>query len=226
MVDGGFASHVVVPHPKYLIGFGSSVAPAVACTLACSGLTVLSAVRKLMPMIPTNPVVLIGAGGLGIQAIAMLRALGHQAIISVDIAEDKRAVVEAAGAQYVCGSGEDARKKIAATAMGPILGTIDFVNNSTTAQMAYDVLAKGGHMVQVGIMGGELSLSLVGLIFKAVTLSGNMTGNLHHLREVVQLAESGKLAPIPTTEIPWNEADNALARLSEGKVSGRLVLRV
>ncbi|KAK5113353.1 hypothetical protein LTR62_003452 [Meristemomyces frigidus] len=223
--DGGFASHVVVSHARYLIDFGN-VNPALACTYSCSGITVLSAIQKLMPMRPENPIVLIGAGGLGIQAIAMLKALGHQAIISVDVAKDKRAVAELAGAQYVCGSGEGVKKEIIGMAARPILGTIDFVNNSSTAQLAYDILTKGGHMVQVGIMGGELSLSLVAFIFKAVTVSANMTGNLKHLREVVQMAREGKLAAIPVTEIPWDEANVALMRLRDGKVKGRLILKV
>lgn len=223
--DGGFASHVVVPHVKYLVDPGD-VNPAVACTFGCSGITVLSSIRKLMPMRPEDPIVLIGAGGLGLQAITMLRALGHKAIISVDLTEDKRAAAEGAGAKYICGNGEEVKRKVVEMAGKPILGTIDFVNGSSTAQLAYDVLTRGGKMVQVGIMGGELSVSLVGFIFKAATISGNMTGSLQHLREVTQLAREGKLAPIPVTEVPWDEANNALMRLRDGKVTGRLILKV
>ena len=90
MQDGGFGSHVVVPHPRYLVDPGD-VDPAVAATFGCSGITVLSAIRKVMPLAPDDPVVLIGAGGLGLAAIGMLRAMGHEAIISVDISAEKRA---------------------------------------------------------------------------------------------------------------------------------------
>ncbi|KAK4551370.1 hypothetical protein LTR86_011211 [Recurvomyces mirabilis] len=223
--DGGFASHVVVPHARYLFDPGN-VDPAVACTFPCSGITVLNAIRKVLPLHPDDPILLVGAGGLGLQAISMLRALGHEAIISMDLSESKRAAAEAAGARYVCGSGDDTSKKILAAAIRPILGTIDFVNNSATAQLAYDVLSKGGNMVQVGVMGGELNISLVEFIFKAVSIHANMTGNLQHLREVVQLAQEGKLAPIPVTEVPWNQANDALERLRQGKVQGRLILKV
>lgn len=223
--DGGFASYVVVPHPKYLVDPGD-VDPVVACTFGCSGITVLSAVRKIMPLEPEDPVVLLGAGGLGLAAIGMLRALGHQKIISVDISADKRAAALKAGATVaVDGSARDTTTEgVLAAAGAPILGVIDFVNNSQTAALAYGILVKGGKMVQVGVMGGELNLSLVGLIFKAVTIMGNNTGSPATLRDVAQLARDGKLLPIPTTTLPWDEANAALMRLREGQVTGRLVL--
>lgn len=82
MQDGGFGSHVLVPHLHYLVDPGD-VDPVVAATLGCSGITVLSAIRKVMTLEPGDPVVLVGAGGLGLAAIGMLRALGHEAVISV-----------------------------------------------------------------------------------------------------------------------------------------------
>jgi len=224
MQDGGFASFVVVPHSRYLVDPGN-VDPAVAATFGCSGITVLSAIRKVMPLAPDDPVVLVGAGGLGLSAIAMLRALGHQAIISVDINAEKRdAAIKSGAKAAVDGAGEDPAKEVLAAAGGPVLALIDFVNSSTTAQLAYGLLAKGGKMVQVGVMGGEFNLSLVGLIFKAATIMGNNTGNLAHLQEVASLARDGKLAPIPITTLPWDEANTALKRLRDGQVTGRLVL--
>jgi alcohol dehydrogenase/propanol-preferring alcohol dehydrogenase len=79
-------------------------------------------------------------------------------------------------------------------------------------------------MVQVGVMGGELTLSLVGVIFKAVTIYGNNTGNLGHLQDVAAFAREDKLESIPITTIPWEEANSALMLLRDGKITGRMVL--
>lgn len=224
MQDGGFASFVLVPHPKYLVDPGD-VDPAVACTYGCSGITVYSAISKILPLEPQDPVVLIGAGGLGLSAISMLRALGHQKIFSVDISADKRAAAIKAGAiDAIDGAGADPIKAILAATGGPVLGVIDFVNNSKTAPLSLAILDKGGKMVQVGVMGGELKVSLVGLIFKAATIMGNNTGSPAHLREVARLAREGKLAPIPVTILPGDEANNALMQLKDGKITGRVVL--
>ena len=223
--DGGMAEYVLVPDEKYLVDAGG-VDGSLACTFGCSGITVLSAIRKIFPLEPQDAVVLIGAGGLGLSAIAMLRALGHEKIISLDIAVDKLESAKKAGATATVNSGgENAVQEVLSAAGGPVLGIIDFVNGSKTAALAFGVLAKGGKMVQVGVMGGELNLSLVGMIFKAATIMGNNTGNLAHLREVAKLAQEGKLAPIPITVVPRDEAYDALMRLRDGKVTGRIVLK-
>ena len=223
-VDGGFASHVVVPHSRYLVDPGD-LDPAVACTFACSGITVLSAIRKVMPLEPTDPVFLIGAGGLGLSAIAMLNALGHQNIISVDISAEKRAAASKVSATAVVdGAGPDPSQEALTASGGPLLGAIDFVNNSTTAALAFGVLNKSGKMVQIGVMGGELKLSLFGMIFKAASIMGNYTGTPAHLREVTTLAREGRLSSIPVTTVSWDHANEALMNLRDGKVTGRLVL--
>src|SRR5207247_7184454 len=44
--DGGFASHVLVPHPRYLIDY-APLSPSFAAALMCSGLTAYSALKRL-----------------------------------------------------------------------------------------------------------------------------------------------------------------------------------
>ena len=47
--NGGYGTHVVAPHPRHLVDPGS-LDPAIAATYACSGITVYSAIRKVMPI--------------------------------------------------------------------------------------------------------------------------------------------------------------------------------
>src|SRR6478672_2555632 len=49
--DGGFADHVLVPHPRYLFAY-DPLPEAQACTYACSGLTAWSALKKCAPLVP------------------------------------------------------------------------------------------------------------------------------------------------------------------------------
>ena len=46
-VDGGYATHVVVPHPRYLLDV-EGIPHEIACALMCSGLTGYSAVKKAL----------------------------------------------------------------------------------------------------------------------------------------------------------------------------------
>jgi alcohol dehydrogenase/propanol-preferring alcohol dehydrogenase len=41
---------------------------------------------------------------------------------------------------------------------------------------------------------------------------------------VARLAREGRLAPIPVTELPRDQANAAMLRLRDGQVTGRLVL--
>lgn len=224
MQNGGFAEYVVVPHPKYLVDLGN-IDPSVASTFGCSGITTLSAVQKIMPLPPTEPVLLIGAGGLGLSAISVLKALGHETIVSADINDDSLAAAATAGAtKTVNTSGVSATDAILAATGGPVIAVIDFVNNSATANMVNGLVAKGAKWVQVGVMGGSMEVSLVGNIFKGLTIYSNITGNLEELRTLVDMAKEGKLGPVPVQEMPWDSVNEAMALLKAGKVSGRVVL--
>lgn len=222
--DGGFAERVKVPHPRYLVDYGD-LDPSLAATYACSGLTVYSAVGKIMPLDPDAPVLLVGAGGLGLAGIAMLKALGHRRIVSADIAADKRRAALAAGAgAAVDPGGPDVVRRIHEAAGGPVAAAIDFVNATATARFAFDALDKGGRLVLVGVAGGEITLSLAGLIFRAQSVVGNNTGSLKELRAVIALAREGRLGPTPIREFPKDAANEALAALERGEITGRAVL--
>lgn len=222
--DGGYGNEVKVPHTRFLVDFGD-VDPAFAATLACSGITVYSAIRKLMPLPPDEPVVLFGAGGLGLAAIAMLQALGHRRIVSVDIGADKReAALEMGATDVVDGNAPDLVAAIHAVTGGPVKAAMDFVNISSTATAGLEILGKAGVLVLVGVGGGELMVSLAGMIFRPRSVIGSMTGNPQDLRDVAALARSGKLKALPITRMPKDQANEAVYMLNEGRARGRIVL--
>lgn len=222
--NGGYATHILVPEPRHLIEIGD-LDPALAATYACSGVTVFSAIAKVMPMPPEAPIVLVGAGGLGLSAIAVLKAMGHRNIISVDVSAEKLAAAEKTGAtKTVLASGDDTTQRIIAAAVSPVEAVIDLVNGTSTARFAFDALTKGGKLIQVGLFGGELVLPLPLMAMRALTVRGSYVGNPKELRDLVKLARGGTLPPIPLTKEPLRNADSALQRLRDGKVTGRIVL--
>ena len=72
--------------------------------------------------------------------------------------------------------------------------------------------------------GGSLALSLPLLPLKAFTLAGSYVGSLAEMAELMSLARSGRLAPIPVTSLPLGQAQAALSDLRAGRVDGRIVL--
>jgi alcohol dehydrogenase/propanol-preferring alcohol dehydrogenase len=63
------------------------------------------------------------------------------------------------------------------------------------------------------------------MAMRALTIQGSYVGNVPELRELVALAKDGKLAALPVTTVPLNQANDALMRLHDGKVTGRVVLK-
>ena len=223
--NGGFATHVVAPHPRHLVDPGT-IDPSLAATYACSGVTVYSAIAKVMPLPPEEPVVVVGAGGLGLNAIAVLRALGHRAIVVVDVSAEKLAAASAAGASAVVdASGEGATARIVEACGGQVLAIIDLVNGTATARTAFGALRKGGKLVQVGLFGGEMTLPLPLMAIRALTVQGSYVGSLKELRALVALAQDGGIAAMPVTKLPKSQANAAMQRLRDGQVIGRLVLQ-
>ncbi len=110
---------------------------------------------------------------------------------------------------------------------GPVDAVIDFVDNDQTASAAFDMLAKGGRMVQVGLFGGEVTIPTALLALKMITIEGSFVGTLAELHEVVELAKQGRAPRIPVIDADLDLAGvtDALDRLSAGGVTGRIVLK-
>jgi alcohol dehydrogenase, propanol-preferring len=170
-------------------------------------------------------VVLVGAGGLGLNAIAILKALGHRRICVVDVAEDKLAAAKKQGAtDTVLAAGEDTAKRITEACGGPVAGVVDLVNGTQTARFAFDALRKGGKLVQVGLFGGEMNIPLPLMPIRALTVQGSYVGNVKELRALIDIAKKGQIPAIPVENTPQRNADAVLHRLKDGKITGRVVL--
>lgn len=223
---GGYADHLLVPHPRYLVDVGGTD-PAWAATLSCSGLSAYAAVSKLNPIPRDEWVAVIGLGGLGLSAVAILRATGHERIIAVDIDAAKLdAAGEAGAAATLNGRDAEAAKKLQQIAAGPIYGAVDLVGTADTASLALGALRKGGRLIMVGLYGGEIPLSIVATIQRALTIQGSHLGTVEELKTVVALAREGKLQPVPIQKRPLSEVSRTLDELKAGTILGRVVAEI
>ena len=220
---GGYADHIIAPHPRYLLDIGT-ISPAEAAPHACSGLTTYSALRKF-DTLQRHPLVIIGAGGLGLQCIAIHKALGGKAAISVDISPAKReAALKAGAVAAVDGAAPDAVAQLKQAAGGAVWSVLDLVGGPTTVQLAFDSISKGGKLVVVGLYGGQITVPLPFIPQRAITIQGSYTGSLREMEELLALVRQGKVPRIPMGTRPLDDAPAALAELKAGKVIGRTVL--
>ena len=223
--DGGFATHVLVPHPRYLLDYAPLPA-AFAGPLMCSGLTAYSALKHLGNRAERGPVLLVGLGGVGMMGLAIARALFREPPIVADIDAEKRKTALAAGAAAAYDPSDPQARRDLIKATGGLLAVCDFVGSDKSLQFATGVLARGGKVVVTGLLGGTFSIATAMIAIKAMTIEGTLTGTLAEARELLDLARAEKIAPIPTHDRPLAEAQAALDDLRAGRVVGRTVLSV
>lgn len=222
--QGGYAEYLWVPDPKYLIPIGD-LDPAAMAPYACSGLTTFSAIRKLGDVVQSKPIVIIGAGALGLMALRNLRAIGAKGAISLDIDPAKRELALEAGAIAAFDPNDaDIVAKVHAACGGTCMAVIDLVGSPQTTAMGVDMLTKGGKLVMIGMYGNLANFPLAMIVLKGLTIIGSLLGTLDELHELIGLVRAGKVAPIPLERHPLDCANQTLLEIRDGKVRGRAVL--
>ena len=224
-VAGGYSDTLLVPHSRYLLDYGS-LPKELACTYTCSGLTAYSALQKVKSRADGGKLLVMGAGGVGLAAMAIAKSVTDAEIYVADIDPAKReAGIKAGAVDAIDPSDPAAFKAFMGMTGGGVNATIDFVGAESSAAFGAKVLAKGGKLVIVGLFGGGFSMPLPMFPIKAISVEGSYVGNLREMRELMELAKAGKLNELFITPRPMKEAYNTLEDLRAGKIVGRVVLQ-
>lgn len=221
--DGGYSDHVVVPHPRFLLD-PTGISEELACTYACSGLTAYSALKKAGD-VGSAPLVLIGAGGVGLAAVRLATTVTGAAPIVVDLDPAKRQAASDAGARETLDPAQEGAAKRFLKATGGAKAVIDFVGSTDSAAFGAALLGKGGRLVVVGLYGGTFSLPVPFFPLKAISVEGSYAGSLEEMVKLFELARAGELPPFPIEIRPLAEANASLDDLKSGRIVGRVVLR-
>ncbi|MDP1961430.1 MAG: zinc-binding dehydrogenase, partial [Reyranella sp.] len=173
-----------------------------------------------------KPILVIGAGGVGLMGVRFAKSvLGREPIVA-DIDENKRKLALENGAVAALDPRDkDARKTIQELTGGTGVGAaIDFVGAESTAQFGLRALGRGGRLIIVGLFGGNFSIPLPMFAFTGCQILGSVTGSPAEMKEMMDLVTSGKVTPVPTIKRKLDEADATLQELRKGLIMGRAVL--
>ena len=221
---GGYASHVLVPHPRYLIDYGATP-PALAATYMCSGLTAYGALQKLPALGPKDEVLILGAGGVGMMGVQFAKHLFGKGPLVADIDAGRLQAAMGAGAKAAYNTTDpEALKQLMADTEGGVVGVIDFVGSESSFAFATQAVRRGGKVVVVGLFGGGMSMPIAMFPIRALTIGGSYVGSLADAEAMMAIVREGKIDPIPVKEVPLASANAVLEDLKAGKVIGRMVL--
>lgn len=224
-IDGGFASHVLVPDAKYLLDYDPLPIDQ-AATLMCSGVTAYGALKRLVDRSRQRNLLLIGLGGVGMTGLSFAQAMFKQEISVADLSPAARASALAHGASVAYDPAEvDVVKRILKETEGGFDEVVDFAGSEESIAFAVSTVARGGKIVVSGLMGGNFSLPMVQWVYKRMTIEGFMVGTLTEAHELMAFARSGKIKPTPVREEPMADVQKCIDELRAGKVVGRVVLK-
>ena len=193
------------------------------------------ALRDRAALKPGETLLVLGAaGGVGLAAIEIGKALGARVIACASSAE-KLAVCREHGADATINyAAEDLRERIKALTDGRGIDVVyDSVGGSYT-EPAFRSLAWRGRLLVVGFAAGEIpKLPLNLALLKGASVVGVFWGDFTK-REPRQFAESvrqlgqwfreGKLRPHISATLPLAQATQALQLMEARKVKGKVVL--
>jgi alcohol dehydrogenase, propanol-preferring len=225
--DGGYAEYVLVPQARYLQHAEGMDLPR-AATLACSGLTALSAIKKCS-LGRDNLLLIIGAGGLGLMAAQIAKKTTEARVAVADIDESKLQLASSLGADWTFNTRNTDSKVLLSKIRGLNQGrgadaVVDFVGIPSTTSLGLRLLGHEGRLILVGLLGGAAQLPLPILPLYGAQIIGNFTGTLTELAELIEMAKNGVVTPVVTGSYRLEEANEVLTKLERGEITGRAVL--
>ena len=222
--DGGYSDYALIPDSKYLAKL-DGVDPDAATSIACSGLTAYTAIKKANQNSPEF-LVIVGAGGLGLMGVQIASAITNAKIVCVDLDDAKLETAKNMGAHFTVNSKdpETVKKILSICNDKGADSVVDFVNAPPTVKTSLAVLRKRGNLVLVGLFGGSLEISLVTIPMKSIIIQGAYTGNYNDMVDLLDLARKGTINPVISKRYSLSEANNALEDLKARKILGRAVI--
>jgi NAD+-dependent secondary alcohol dehydrogenase Adh1 len=223
LADGGFADFMKTG-ARNTIKLDPTLQPADVAAQADAGLTAYHAVKKAAQILyPGTKVVVVGAGCLGHIAIQCLKALTPAEIIVVDNNEAALKLSEQLGADYpVVADGSHIDKVKDLTDGNGAEAVLDFVAERGVEKEIPQMVRNHGTYFVIGY-GGELNTTTHEMIFREISIVGNLVGSYNDLAELMTLNAQGKVK-LHTSTYPLGAINDAMADLDGGRLQGRGIL--
>lgn len=220
-VDGGFAEFVKAP-ASHALKVPAELDPVEAAPLFCAGLTVYRALKKAR-LLPGQRLAIFGIGGLGHLALQIGGGLGAE-VIAVDVSEEKLELARSLGASATLNASTPGAVKALRSRGGAQAALV-----TSAAKAAYDMafssLRPTGTLLAVGLPAENICFPPILMAAKEVHIQAVAVGTRQELGEVLAMAAAGKVRCQVTRE-PLSRVNQALERLRQGQVPGRIVLTV
>lgn len=233
---GGFAEEVVA-EASQLIPMPPQVDFPLAASFVLAYGTSHYALKGRAQLQPGETLLVLGAaGGVGLAAVELGKAMGARVIAAASSA-DKLETCRRYGADEVINyTSEDLRECIKTLTNGEGVDVVYDPVGGVYAEPALRGMAWGGRYLVVGFTTGEIpriplnltllkGCSIVGVFWGSFT-AREPQRNQEYLGELFTWLQTGKIKPLISAKYPLERAPEALRDMMERKVKGKVVLVV
>jgi propanol-preferring alcohol dehydrogenase len=218
-VDGGYAEFVKAP-ASHALKIPDGLSCIEAAPLFCAGVTVYRALKRAR-IKPGQRLAVFGVGGLGHLAVQIGDGLGA-IVTAIDVTDEKLARAKELGASVTLNSAASNVVKEIRRAGGVHAALV-----ASAAKAAYDTAFRcvrpTGSLLVVGLPSEPICFPAIQMAALEVHIQASSVGTRDDIRELLTMAAAGKIHSQITTR-PLADANEVLAELREGRVSGRIVL--
>jgi threonine dehydrogenase-like Zn-dependent dehydrogenase len=224
---GAFARYVAVPAtqcyplPDHLSLVAGSLAEPLACSIHA---VVLAGVQ------PNQSLLVLGAGPIGLCAVAAARAQGVEQIIVGDVAPQRLSIAQCWGARTVINAREqDVVAAVQERYPGGVESAIDAVGATAVRKQAIQAVVPGGRVVLIGLHDEESVLPANYLVRQEIALTGSFAYTEADFAQAVDLLARGVVQPSADwlEERPLSAGPAAFAELVDGLArAAKIVLTV
>jgi len=223
---GGFAERALI-HENQLAILPKEMPFAQASLLGCGVVTGAGAVLNTAQVSAGETVVIVGAGGVGLNAISGARIAGASRIVAIDIQPKRLEAAKQFGATDVVDSSKtNPVEAVRGFLPGGADHVFDFVGSKAVAEQGLAMLGVGGGLYLVGVTKPEVNLELN--IFDAIggqkRVEGVNFGSTNFKRDIPMYAElylQGRmnLGDLVSKRISLREVNDGYAALRDGSLN-------
>jgi propanol-preferring alcohol dehydrogenase len=219
--DGGLAEYVALP-ARNVLPIGPDLPFEHAATSMDAVLTPWRGLRRRADVKEGEFVAVVGAGGLGLNAVQIATMVGARAAV-VDPAASHRAAALEVGAELALAPQDAGRLREWSGGGADI--AVDSSGVPAGFRTAFDAVRPGGRVVCLGYkVGTDYAFDSKRIPLEEITILGARVGTAADARDVLDAVQAGHIRPTVTQRVALDEVNTALGHLEAGTVIGRIVI--
>jgi S-(hydroxymethyl)glutathione dehydrogenase/alcohol dehydrogenase len=229
---GGFAAQALI-HENQLVKIPIPMPFPQAALLGCGVVTGAGAVLNTARVHPGDTVAIIGAGGVGLNAVTAASLAGAAQIIAIDIHDATLQKARRFGATDVINSATvNSVEAVHELLPNGVDSAFDFVGLNEVTTQALEMLAVGGALYLIGVSNpdSQVTVNLVGAVLRQPRVVGVNTGSTNFKRDIplysrMYLDGRFELDALVSAEISLDQIDSGYQKLADPEVSRVVITR-